>query len=70
LKIRAEVSADRIELVKEIPAASKTMQSASGRLVLAQTSVKMDSVSALRVERGGFLSVACKNEQAPVTALQ
>jgi hypothetical protein len=51
LKIRAEVSAYRIELVKEIPAASKTMQSASGRLVLAQTSVKMDSVSALRVER-------------------
>ena len=51
LKVRAEVSADRIELVKEIPAASKTMRSASGRLVLAPTSVKMDSASALRAER-------------------
>jgi hypothetical protein len=51
LKIRAEVSVDRIELVKEIPAASKTMRSARGRLVLAPTSVKMDSASALRVER-------------------
>jgi hypothetical protein len=56
LKIRAEVSADRIELVKEIPATARTMRSPSGRLVLAPTSVTMDSASALRGERNGLAS--------------
>ena len=56
LKIRAEVSADRIELVKDIPAASRTMRSPTGRLVLAPTSVAMDSATALRVERNGLAS--------------
>ena len=56
LKIRAEVSADRIELVKDIPAASMTMRSPTGRLVLAPTSVAMDSATVLRVERNGLAS--------------
>ena len=56
LKIRAEVSADRIELVKDIPAASRTMRSPTGRLVLAPTSVSMDSATTLRVERNGLAS--------------
>lgn len=60
LKIRAEVSADRIELIKDIPAASMTMRSPSGRLVLAPTSVKMDSASALCFERQELASRAVR----------
>jgi len=51
LKIKAEFSADRIELVKDIQTESKTTRSASGRLVVAPTSVRMDAAMAVCAER-------------------
>ena len=51
LMIKAEFSADRIELVKDIQTASKTTRSATGRLVAAPTGVKMDAARAVRAER-------------------
>ncbi len=50
-RVRAEVTPDRIEIVKDIPVASKTSRSSSGRLVLAPTGVRMDAASAVREER-------------------
>ena len=54
------MSADRIESVKENPTVSMTMRAASGRLVLAQTSVKMDAASALRAEQDELSSRGLK----------
>ena len=51
LRIRAEVTPDRIEIVKDVPVASETMLSPTGRLVLAPTGIQMDVASALRAER-------------------
>ncbi len=51
VRMRAEVTADRIELVKEVPEVSETMRSSSGRLVLAPTGIKVDAGKAGREER-------------------
>jgi len=56
LKIQAEFSADRIELVKDIPSATKTIRSASGRLVVAPVSVKMDAAMAVCAEKDDLSS--------------
>lgn len=51
LKIKAEFSADRIGLVKDIQTATNTTRSATGRLVVAPTSVKMDAGMAVCAEQ-------------------
>jgi bifunctional DNA-binding transcriptional regulator/antitoxin component of YhaV-PrlF toxin-antitoxin module len=58
VRVRAEVTPDRIEIVKDIPEASKTTRSPSGRLVLAPTGVRMDSASAVREERDALANRA------------
>ena len=51
VRLRAEVTADRIEIVKEIPVVTDTVRSASGRLVLAPTGIALDVAKAIREER-------------------
>lgn len=51
VRLRAEVTADRIEIVKDIPVVTETIQSASGRLVLAPTGIAVDVAKAIREER-------------------
>jgi bifunctional DNA-binding transcriptional regulator/antitoxin component of YhaV-PrlF toxin-antitoxin module len=51
VRIRAEVTPDRIEIVKDVPVASETILSPSGRLVLAPTGVRVDAARAVREER-------------------
>jgi len=48
VRLRAEVTADRIEIVKDIPVVTETTRSASGRLVLAPTGIAMDVAKAVR----------------------
>jgi hypothetical protein len=45
------VTADRIEIVKEVPLAEATAISSSGRVVLAPTGMVMDAGKAVREER-------------------
>lgn len=51
LRLRAEVTEDRIEIVKDVPVVTETMRTASGRLVLAPTGITMDVAKASREER-------------------
>lgn len=52
VRLRAEVSAERIEIIKETsPLATATTRSASGRLVLAPTGVVANSAMAVRETR-------------------
>jgi len=50
-QVKAEVTADRIEIVKEVPVAEATTLSSSGRIVLAPTGIRMDAGKAVREER-------------------
>lgn len=56
VRLRAEVTADRIEIVKDIPVVTETTRSASGRLVLAPTGIMVDSAKAVREERDALLT--------------
>jgi bifunctional DNA-binding transcriptional regulator/antitoxin component of YhaV-PrlF toxin-antitoxin module len=49
-RLRAEVSADRIEIVREIPVVSEGVLE-KGVLVLPRLGVKMDVAAAVRAER-------------------
>jgi len=60
LKIKAGFSADRIELVKDIQTATKTTRSATGRLVVAPTAVKVDAGMAVCAERDELSSRGLK----------
>lgn len=51
LRLRAEVTADRIEIVKDLPVVTETARSASGRLVLARRGSAVDAGRAVREER-------------------
>ena len=51
VRLRAEVTADRIEIVKDIPVVTETARSSSGRLVLARTGIAVDAAKAVREER-------------------
>jgi bifunctional DNA-binding transcriptional regulator/antitoxin component of YhaV-PrlF toxin-antitoxin module len=60
VRVRAEVTPDRIEIVKDIPVVSETMLSPSGRLVLAATGVLVDAASAVREEREALANRALR----------
>ncbi len=51
LRLRAEATLDRIEIVKDVPVVTETSRSPSGRLVLASTGIPMDAAKAVRQER-------------------
>jgi bifunctional DNA-binding transcriptional regulator/antitoxin component of YhaV-PrlF toxin-antitoxin module len=51
VRLRAEVTSDRIEIVKDIPVVMETIRSSSGRLILAPTGIKVDTGKAIREER-------------------
>ena len=51
VRLRAEVTADRIELVRDIPVVTETSRSSSGRLVLAPTGIAVDVAKAIREDR-------------------
>lgn len=61
VRIRAEVTPDRIEIVKDIPVVSQTMLSPNGRLVLAPTGVQMDVAGAVREQREALANRALRN---------
>ena len=54
VRLRAEVTSDRIEIVKDIPVVTETARSSSGRLVLARTGIAVDAAKAVREERDAF----------------
>lgn len=60
LCLRAEVTPDRIEIVKDVPVVTATVRSPSGRLVLAPTSTAMDAAKAVRQERDALAERALK----------
>ncbi|MDP1592036.1 MAG: hypothetical protein Q8M07_30025 [Prosthecobacter sp.] len=60
VRIRAEVTPDRIEIVKDIPVAIETMLSPSGRLVLAPTGVQVDLADVMREEREALANCALR----------
>ena len=60
VRVRAEVTADRIEIVKDIPIVTETSRSPSGRLVLARTGQAVDSAKAIREERDELADRALK----------
>jgi bifunctional DNA-binding transcriptional regulator/antitoxin component of YhaV-PrlF toxin-antitoxin module len=60
VRVRAEVTPDRIEIVKDIPVVSETMLSPSGRLVLAPMGVQVDAASAVREEREALANRALR----------
>ena len=61
VRVRAEVTPDRIEIVKDIPLASETTRSPNGRLVLASTGVRVDAASAVREERDALANRALRD---------
>jgi bifunctional DNA-binding transcriptional regulator/antitoxin component of YhaV-PrlF toxin-antitoxin module len=60
VRLRAEVTSDRIEIVKDIPVVTETIRSSSGRLVLAPTGIKMDAGKAIREERDALANRALR----------
>ncbi len=60
VRILAEVTPGRIEIVKDIPVATEAMLSPSGRLVLAPTGLQMDAGSAVREEREALANRALR----------
>ncbi|MBB5038797.1 AbrB/MazE/SpoVT family DNA-binding domain-containing protein [Prosthecobacter dejongeii] len=50
-RLRAEVTKDRIEIVKDLSVIEGTSWSPNGRLVLALTGIATDSAKAVREER-------------------
>jgi bifunctional DNA-binding transcriptional regulator/antitoxin component of YhaV-PrlF toxin-antitoxin module len=51
IQLRAEVTANRIEIVKDIEVVKVTSRSPSGLLILAPTGVAMNTAKAVREER-------------------
>lgn len=60
VRLRAEVTSDRIEIVKDISLVTETIRSPSGRLILAPTGIKMDAGKAVREERDELASRALR----------
>ena len=60
VRLRAEVTADRIEIVKDTPVVTETTRSPSGRLVLAPTGIGMDAGKAVREERDALADRALR----------
>ncbi len=60
VRLRAEVTADRIEIVKEVPLASGTTRSPSGRLVLAPQAATVTAAAAVREEREALANRAAR----------
>ena len=60
VRLRAEVTADRIELVRDVAVVSETTRSSSGRLVLAPTGIAVDVAKAVREERDELASRASR----------
>ncbi len=60
VRLRAEVTSDRIELVKDIPLVTETIRSTTGRLILAPTGIKMDAGRAIREERDALADRALR----------
>ena len=60
VRLRAEVTADRIEIVKDIPVVTETSRSASGRLILARTGIAMDAGKAVCEERDALADHALR----------
>lgn len=59
--LRAEVTEDRIEIVKEdVPVVTETMRSSSGRLVLAPTGINVNVARAVREERNALADRALR----------
>jgi len=59
-RVRAEVTADRIEIRKDLPVVTETIRSATGRLVLAPTGIAVDAAKAIREGRDELASRALK----------
>jgi len=60
VRVRAEVTADRIEIVKDIPVVTETSRSPSGRLVLARSGQTVDAAKATREQRHELADRALK----------
>src|SRR5476649_2157203 len=60
VRVRAEVTANRIEIVKDMPVVTETSRSPSGRLVLARTGQAVDAAQAVREERDDLAGRALK----------
>ncbi len=60
VRLRAEVTSDRIEIVKDIPVVTETIRSSSGRLILAPAGIKMDAGKAIREERAALANRALR----------
>lgn len=58
VRVRAEVTPDKIEIIKEVPLATETTRSPSGRLVLAPTGTPMNAGAAVREERDALANRA------------
>lgn len=59
-RLRAEVTAERIEIIKDTSVVSATSRSSSGRLVLAPTGITADSAKAIREERDALAGRALR----------
>jgi AbrB family looped-hinge helix DNA binding protein len=59
-RLRVEVTADRIEIVRDIPVVAETARSSSGRLVLARTGIVTDAGRAVREERDALADRALR----------
>lgn len=62
VRLRAEVTSDRIEIVKDIPVVTETIRSSSGRLVLAPTGIPVNVAKAVREERDELANRALRSE--------
>jgi len=51
VRLRAEVTADRIEISRDVPEVTATAISPDGRLILAPTGIRVDSGKAVRESR-------------------
>jgi bifunctional DNA-binding transcriptional regulator/antitoxin component of YhaV-PrlF toxin-antitoxin module len=60
VRVRAEVTSDRIEIVKDTPVVTETIRSGTGRLILAPTGIAMDAAKAIREDRDELGSRALK----------
>ena len=60
VRVRAEVTSGRIEIVKDIPEVTQTTRSPSGRLVLAPTGITVDVAKAIRDNREELASRAAR----------
>jgi bifunctional DNA-binding transcriptional regulator/antitoxin component of YhaV-PrlF toxin-antitoxin module len=58
--LQAEVTAERIEIIKEVPSLSATTRTAAGRLVLASETIPVSAARAVREERDALAGSAIR----------